>query len=215
MGSRQSAERAFEVDVAKAYAILLGTRTPRLSGRLRLWIGSFELRCVAAYRFGRWADGLRRRGPLLGSAGILLTVVHRIWNRRMTSRHHVDISPRSVIGPGLLVMHHHGLIVGPSQIGGNCVLHQNVTIGQRVAGGDQGVPRIGDNVWIGPGATIVGAIVVGSGSTISAGAVVTRDIPERSLVAGNPGRVITKEYDNGPMLNFDLPAPRQRAGIVS
>ncbi|TQL69979.1 serine O-acetyltransferase [Nocardioides albertanoniae] len=208
-------DRAFAVDLAKAYAILLGSPDPGTGPRLRLWIGSVELHCVAAYRFGRWAGGLRRRGPLPRVAGLLLTAAHRIWNRRMTSRHHVEISPRAVIGPGLLVMHHHGVIVGPSQIGGNCVLHQNVTIGQRVAGGDQGVPRIGDNVWIGPGATIVGAIVIGSGSTISAGAVVTRDIPERSLVAGNPGRVITKGYDNGPMLNFDLPAPRQRAGIVS
>ena len=207
-------DRAFAVDLAKAYAILLGTPTPGTSRRLRLWIGSVELHCVAAYRFGRWTAGLRRGGALPGLAGVVLTVVHRIWNRRMTSRHHVDISPRSVIGPGLLVMHYHGLIVGPSQIGGNCVLHQNVTIGQRVAGGDQGVPHIGDSVWIGPGATIVGSIVIGSGSTISAGAVVTRDIPERSLVAGNPGRVISKEYDNGPMLNFDLPT-RPRADSVS
>lgn len=205
---------AFAVDLAKAYTILLGAPAPRASRKLRLWIGSVELHCLAAYRFGRWAGEVRRRGGMAAPTGLVLTVAHRIWNRRMMSRHHVDISARSEIGPGLLVMHHHGLIVGPSQIGGNCVLHQNVTIGQRVAGGDQGVPRIGDNVWIGPGATIVGAIVIGSGSTISAGAVVTRDVPERSLVAGNPGRVITKEYDNGPMLNFDLP-PRHRADRVS
>lgn len=207
-------DRAFAVDLAKVYAILLGSPTPGLSRRVRLWIGSVELHCVAAYRFGQWAGGRRRGGPVSRLAGLALTVAHRVWNRRMTNRHHVDISPRAVIGPGLLVMHHHGVIVGPSEIGGNCVLHQNVTIGQRVAGGDQGVPRIGDNVWIGPGATIVGAIEIGSGSTISAGAVVTRDIPARSLVAGNPGRVITKEYDNGPMLNFDLP-PRHRADSVS
>ena len=85
---------------------------------------------------------------------------------------------------------------GPVSIGDNCVVHHNVTIGQRVARGDQGVPRIGDRVWIGPGCIITGSIAIGDDVTISAGSVLSRDVPSGCLVAGNPARVIAKDYDN-------------------
>jgi serine O-acetyltransferase len=115
------------------------------------------------------------------------------------------IAPQAHIGPGLVVMHGFGLFVATVSIGANCVLHQNVTIGQRVAGGDRGVPTIGDNVWIGPGATISGAITVGNGVTIAAGTVLSRSVPDGCLVAGNPGRVIQADYDNRPMLGVQVP----------
>jgi carbonic anhydrase/acetyltransferase-like protein (isoleucine patch superfamily) len=128
--------------------------------------------------------------------------------------HHADIDPRAQIGPGLLLMHHTGVFIGPAVIGDNCVLHHNVTIGQRVASGNQGVPRLGNDVWIGPGATITGDVTIGDGATISAGSVVSRDVPARALVAGNPGRVIASDYDNSAMLNYRVrraPAPEAAA----
>ena len=57
-------------------------------------------------------------------------------------------------------------------------------------------------MWIGPGATITGDVTIGDGATISAGSVVSRDVPARALVAGNPGRVIASDYDNSAMLNY-------------
>jgi serine O-acetyltransferase len=104
-------------------------------------------------------------------------------------------------------MHRSGIFIGPVVIGDNCVLHHNVTIGQRIAGGDHGVPRIGHDVWIGPGATISGDITIGDGVTISAGSVVSRSIPDGALVAGNPGRVIQADYDNSAMLNYRVARP--------
>ncbi|MER7303310.1 serine acetyltransferase, partial [Nocardioides sp. NPDC127514] len=197
----------FEVDLAKMYAIVLdGPRTSWLS-RLRFWLFDYELHCVACYRFGRWATRLRTRNRLLG---VLALGVYWFWNRRNIRVHHADIFRRADIGPGLLLMHRSGIIVGPAVVGSNCVLHQNVTIGQRIADGDQGLPTIGDDVWIGPGAVITGAITVGDGCTISAGTVLSKDVPPHSLVCGNPGRVIAKDYDNSNMINFVV-APAGRA----
>jgi serine O-acetyltransferase len=197
----------FDVDLAKAYHILLDTDRPSLRARVPLWLLGSELHCVACYRFGRWARALRTRRRLPGLAAVAL---HWLWNRRVTHRDHCELSSRADIGPGLLLMHRHGVTIGPVVIGSNCVLHQNVTIGQRVAAGDQGVPRLGDDVWIGPGATITGGITVGDGVTISAGTVLSRDVPDRCLVGGNPGRVLAQDYDNSAMINFELPAGVRR-----
>lgn len=68
------------------------------------------------------------------------------------------------------------------------------------------MPQIGDNVWIGPGAVITGAITVGDGATISAGTVLSKDVPAACLVAGNPGRVVARDYDNSGMINFTVPS---------
>ncbi|OIJ24098.1 serine O-acetyltransferase [Nocardioides luteus] len=199
-GARNTGD--FAVDLAKMYAIVLdGPRTSWLS-RLRFWLFDYELHCVAAYRFGRWATRLRARNRVLG---VLALGLYWFWNRRTIRVHHADLFRRADIGPGLLLMHRSGIIVGPATIGSNCVLHQNVTIGQRIADGDLGVPTIGDDVWIGPGAVISGAITVGDGCTISAGTVLSKDVPPRSLVGGNPGRVIAKDYDNSNMINFVVP----------
>ncbi len=188
---------ALAADLERMLATFLdGDRTP-LPRRIAFALSNSELHCVACYRFGRFVDRLRARAPI---AALPLIVAHRLWNRWATHVDHCDISTQADIGPGLLLMHRHGVIVGGSQIGRNVVIHQNVTIGQRVSHGDHGLPEIGDNVWIGPGATIVGGIRVGEGATISAGTVLSRDVPPRALVAGVPGRVVTQDYDNREML---------------
>lgn len=174
---------------------------------LRRWLIDPELHCLACYRFGRWARRLRHRHPI---AGIPPVVVHRIWNRWTTNWHHCDISEHADIGPGLILLHRIGVLIGPAVIGRNCRIHHNVTIGERVAGRDHGIPRVGDNVWIGPGAVITGSITIGDDVTISAGTVLSRDVPPRSLVAGNPGRVIARDYDNSSFLTRGLRASQDR-----
>lgn len=197
----------FAIDLAKMYSIKLA-RTRGASAKLAFLLFNSDFHTVACYRYGQFADQVHRHHKVLGTA---VGVTHRLWQRWLTHIDHVEISPRARIGPGLLVMHRHGVVVGPSVIGSNCVIHQNVTIGQRVAGGDQGVPRIGDNVWIGPGAILTGAITVGDGATISAGTVLSRDVPAGALVGGNPGRVIAQDYDNTPMVNFTMPTTTARS----
>jgi serine O-acetyltransferase len=195
----------FAIDLHKMYSIHLTNGKPPLKRRVGFWLTNSELHCVAAYRFGRFAESARRRRRVLGAVGVL---AYRIWNRWNTHQHHCEINHGARIGPGFLLMHRHGVTIGPAIIGGNCVIHQNVTIGQRVARGDRGVPTIGNNVWIGTGATLIGAIEVGDGVTISAGTVLSRDVPAGCLVGGNPGRVLAKDYDNSAMLNYQMPLDR-------
>jgi serine O-acetyltransferase len=201
-GGARSPRRDFAVDRAKAYTIALSGVDASWKKKLPYLLLNSEFHCVAMYRFGQYAQDLRSRHPLAGTVAVL---GHRVANRWLTHRDHAEINPDARIGPGMLLMHRHGILIGEAVIGKNCVMHHNVTIGQRVAAGDQGVPRIGDNVWIGPGAVITGAITIGDGVTISAGTVLSKDVPSGCLVAGNPGRVIARDYDNSRMLNFIAP----------
>ena len=202
--------RPFRTDVDKYYTIVAdGRRGP--SQRLRLWMWNADFRVVASYRFDRASRQYHAEHRLKGLPGRVFAVV---WRRRVMNIHHADLDPKAQIGPGLLLMHHTGVFVGGAVIGDNCVMHHNVTIGQRVASGNQGVPRLGNDVWIGPGATITGDVTIGDGATISAGSVVSRDVPARALVAGNPGRVIASDYDNSAMLNYRVrraPVPEAAA----
>lgn len=193
----------FAVDRLKQITTLFGAETPSRWTLLRHSLLNSELHCVAEYRWGRQLAELRGGRRL---AAFPLRVIDRVWHRWITHIHHCDIDRQARIGPGMLIMHRVGITIGPAVIGSNCVLHQNVTIGERVAGGLHGTPHIGENVWIGPGAILSGAITIGDGATISAGSVVSRDVPARSLVSGNPGRVIAQDYDNRAINSFVLPA---------
>lgn len=204
----------FATDLDKYYATVLGGNRS-LAARMRLWLFHSDFHCVASFRFGQAARDLYSRNKIIG---ILPLVISLLWRRRLATIHHVNIDRHARIGPGFYVMHRNGLFVGPVTIGEDCVLHHNVTIGQRVSAGDQGVPTLGDHVWVGPGSTIFGEITIGNNVTISAGTVISKSVPDGSLVAGNPGRVIRRDYDNSSMIGFVVPTlqddPRGAAGAA-
>ena len=92
------------------------------------------------------------------------------------------------IGSGLYMGHVHGITLNPKvKIGKNCNIHKGVTIGQENRGKRKGVPVIGDEVWIGINATIVGNIHIGNDVLIAPGAYINFDVPDHSIVVGNPG----------------------------
>lgn len=100
-------------------------------------------------------------------------------------------------GPGLYIEHGFSTIVTGIDMGKNCWVNQNVTIGRT----SKGCPTIGDEVTICAGAIVIGPISIGNSVTVGAGAVVTKSVPDNCVVVGNPAYIIKQ---NGLRLNQQL-----------
>lgn len=117
-------------------------------------------------------------------------------------KYHIQISKKTKIGDGLFLGHYGRIIVNPNAIiGKNCNIATGVTIGQENRGKRKGAPIIGDEVWIGTNAVIVGNIKIGNNVLIAPNSFVNCDIPNNSIVVGNPIKIIpniqaTKDYIN-------------------
>ena len=91
------------------------------------------------------------------------------------------------IGGGLYLGHCYNITINPAaRIGINCNIHKGVVIGQTNRGKNKGVPVIGNEVWIGINAAIVGGITIGDDVLIAPNSYVNCDIPSHSVVYGNP-----------------------------
>ncbi|MDP2086886.1 MAG: serine acetyltransferase [Gemmobacter sp.] len=122
------------------------------------------------------------RGPL---ARRWWAAQHRFWSVVTGA----DIPVTARIGGGLLMPHPNGIVIHPdAEIGPNCLIFQQVTIGL-VAATPQ-APRIGAGVDIGAGARVLGAVTVGDGARIGANAVVLRDVPAGATAVGVPARIL-------------------------
>lgn len=112
----------------------------------------------------------------------------------------IEIHPGATIAPGFFIDHGMGVVIGEtSKIGKNCVIFHAVTIGGTGKQRGKRHPTIGDNVLIGTGATLLGAIKVGHNVQIGAETVViNRDIPDNCSVVGAPGKIVRK---NGIRVN--------------
>ena len=98
------------------------------------------------------------------------------------------------IGPGLYIGHAHNINVNPDTIiGKNCNLNKGCTLGRENRGIREGAPVLGDNVWIGTNSVVVGKVYIGNDVLIAPNAYVNFDVPDHSIVLGNPGRIIKKE----------------------
>jgi serine O-acetyltransferase len=128
---------------------------------------------------------------------------------RYSVRFGISISARTRVGSGLYIGHFGGIHVNNAAvIGDNCNIQQDVTLGKVNRGARAGAPVIGNNVFIGAGAKIIGRIQVGDGAAVGANAVVTRDVPAGAAVAGVPARVISNEGSMGYVNRTDYPAIR-------
>lgn len=107
--------------------------------------------------------------------------------------------PRTVkIGKGFYIGHFGTIVVnGSAVIGDNVNISHGVTIGATNRGNRQGIPTIGNQVYIGPGAKIIGKITVGNNVAIGANAVVTKDVPDNAVVAGVPAKIISMQGGEG------------------
>lgn len=104
------------------------------------------------------------------------------------------IEINGTIGKGLMV-HHSFAVISPERAGENLTVLPGVVIGRgrKSQTGNRIKPIIGDNVFIGANATVIGGIRIGNNVTIGAGAFVNKDVPDNCVVVGNPLRIIQKE----------------------
>jgi serine O-acetyltransferase len=124
--------------------------------------------------------------------------------RRYQYKYGIEIPYNTKVGKGLLIGHFSGIFVNPQAIlGKNVNIFQNVTIGEVNRGKNKGAPVIGDNVIIYPGAKIIGGVKIGNNVSVGANCVVTKNIPDNSVVVGIPGKVISSEGTEGLILNTD------------
>ncbi len=122
-------------------------------------------------------------------------IFYRLMLRRYQILYGFQISYKTEIGGGLYLGHWGTVVVNPkAKIGKNCNLAHGVTIGQTNRGEKQGVPEIGDNVWIGTNAVIVGGIKIGNNVLIAPNSYVANDVEDDSIVVGNPAK--TMKNDN-------------------
>lgn len=122
---------------------------------------------------------LQSKGPLW----LFYNVLHRVF----CFMYNCDFSRQAKIGKGLYIGHPYCIVLNPrTVIGDNCNLHKGVTIGRESRGPREGVPVIGNNVWIGINSTLVGNIKIGDDVMIAPNSFVNCDVPPHSVVVGNP-----------------------------
>jgi serine O-acetyltransferase len=125
-----------------------------------------------------------------GMAGKLLS----IFCRPMSS---LIIERKMKVGPGLFIIHGEGTFVLADEIGQNCTVYQQVTIGN-VEGG---MPTIGNNVTIYAGAKILGRVRVGDNVSVGANSVVIKNVPPNVTVLGVPAVVVWKKKPADGQMN--------------
>jgi len=103
----------------------------------------------------------------------------------------IEIHPGAKIGEGFFIDHGMGVVIGEtSEIGNNVTLYQGVTLGGTSHQRTKRHPTLGNNVVVGVGAQLIGAITVGDNSKVGAGSVVVTSVPANTTVVGVPGRVV-------------------------
>ncbi len=143
-------------------------------------------------------------------------VSHWLWNNeretlalflhtRSNTVYHMDIHPAACLGTGLLFDHGTGIVIGETAVVGNNVsmLHQ-VTLG---GSGNKHVdrhPKLADGVTIGAGATLIGNIFIGKGSSIGARSMVLSDVPANSVAVGVPAKVINRSPSGDEVSDYDV-----------
>lgn len=142
---------------------------------------------VVLYRLSHW---LKRHG-----VPVLPALVHR-WSILLTG---ADVAPAAEFGPGLMIGHGVGLVVGHEVRGGARVhLLHGVTLGGTTPRHRGEMPRLGDDVFVGAGACVLGDITVGDGAFIGVHAVVTEDVPAHSKVVSSATIEISRSRAPGP-----------------
>lgn len=168
-------------DLARYRATFAGAPAPVAVVRAFLCYGFLA---TLVYRYGRWCRSVKPRIvslPFKLVYSLLSTLCELVFG--------IDISTNADIGPGLYIGHFGGIFLH-GDIGRNCSVGQGVTIGYKGAGKSTRPPRVGDNVYIGTSAVIVGDVRVGNDAVIGANTTVVKDVPDGYTVVSAAVRML-------------------------
>ncbi|MBU7594459.1 serine O-acetyltransferase [Metabacillus halosaccharovorans] len=145
---------------------------------------------VLNYRIGRYMR-LKTKNKIIWA----ITGLNKIIIEILTG---ISIPYSCNILSGILIGHFSNIMIaGNVQIGTNCTLHQGVTIGLAGREEKKGVPIIGDDVFVGAGAVILGKIKVGNAVAVGSNAVITDDVPDNAVVVGQKAEIISYKGSKG------------------
>lgn len=193
IASKEDYKKWLEMDLRASKMIERGGATKKISlkGRGRLILNRILLPNDAK----TFLQTLRKYEYVINTAHGLYGEVKKIWwqskYNRIAKKRNIDAFPNT-LGPGICLNHGNVVISSLARIGRNCMIQAYVTVG--ITNGIYSAPQIGDFVFIGTGAKIIGDIRIADGVCIGANSVVTKSILEPNItVAGSPARKISDQ----------------------
>ena len=170
-------------------------RDPAARSRLEIMLCYPGYHAVVWYRIASylWRMNFHLLGRFVSQLGRILTGI--------------EIHPGATIGKRFFIDHGMGVVIGETaEIGDGGHLHQGVTLGGTSTQRTKRHPTLLEDVTVGAGAQIIGAVTIGKGARIGAGSVVVANVPEYATVVGVPGHVVSY-YDPGNDTVLRLPDP--------
>lgn len=163
-------------------------KDPAARNRISIYFLYSGFKAIKAYRKSNW---FYRHN---------MKTIAEIVSQRSRHKTGIEIHPGAKIGKGLFIDHGMGVVIGETtEIGNNCTIYQNVTLGGTTTEKGKRHPTLGDNVVVGAGAKVLGAFKVGDNAKIGAGAVVLNEVPSGATVVGVPAKVV--KVDNVKVLD--------------
>ena len=169
-----------------------------------------DLRAKALFCYGD--DGVMGLSRAIGADGTLAMVLYRLAQGARESKlgllemafcklnsqwNGCVIGRGAELGPGFVLLHSGGVVINGRVRGGADVrVEHQVTLGDDGSGG---VPELGDGVYVGAGAKVIGPVRVGSGARVGANAVVVHDVEPHTTVVGIPARPVTRRTRRAPI----------------
>lgn len=166
-------------DQLKAELDSIMERDPAARSRWEVYFLYSGFKAVRSYRKAHW---FYQHGHKF---------IARWISQRARHKTGIEIHPGATIGKGLFIDHGMGVVIGETtEIGDNCTLYQNVTLGGTGKEHGKRHPTLGNNVMVGSGAKVLGPFKVGDNARVAAGAVVLDEVPANATAVGVPARVV-------------------------
>lgn len=162
-------------------------RDPAARNALEVFFCYPGLHAIWAHRLAHalWQNGWKFLARLISQ-----------FSRSLTG---IEIHPGATLGQNFFIDHGMGVVIGETaEVGKNVTMYHGVTLGGTSLHRTKRHPTIEDNVVIGAGAKILGAITIGANSRVGANAVVVKSAPANSVIVGVPGQIVVREGRSRP-----------------